>query len=241
MTSNKVKTLIVGLLAFLSLGSVFLLTKQPPLQRQTITPADVGQHKNETTHPGAEPKAEVIGDRSNPKEDPSNKISPNLNLVDAFEELNLPKVGTLAPPFKVLDAGGKTLSLEQFKKKSHLVLVFYQGYFCPVCGHQLEGFQAQLDAVKAEQATVLAISADNVPHAQQTVSEHGLSFSVIPDPKHELIELFGVANRAKSNIAWPSVLVLSKEGRVAMAFADKSGKRLTVEEVLPVLKKLNAK
>ena len=44
-------------------------------------------------------------------------------------DLNRIKVGQPAPDFSLEDAGGKTITLSEFRDKKTVVLVFYRGYW----------------------------------------------------------------------------------------------------------------
>lgn len=161
----------------------------------------------------------------------------NMALINPHEQLALLEKGTLAPHFEATDANGDKVALADYLGKEAVVMVFYQGHFCSVCASQLEGIQAKLQAFEALPAKVIAVSADTPEMARATVGEHGLNFPVIPDPQRQLIEQFGVANRAKANIAYPSVYVIGKNGRVQLAFADEAGRRMQADELLKALKR----
>ncbi len=162
----------------------------------------------------------------------------DLSKVNPYDRLHLLKQGTFAPDFSALSASGESIKLDDFQGKRNLVLIFYQGYFCEVCGAQLEQFQSELDKIHSLDTEVIAISADGQVNAAKTVGERGLGFPVIPDPEKRLIADFGVANIKRNNIAFPSVYVLNKEGRVAKTFADPTGKRAKPDDILSVLKNL---
>lgn len=173
-----------------------------------------------------------------PKGVVSGAVTPNLTRLDAYSLLNMPKVGATAPAFTVTDAEGQQVSLSDYVGQSHLALVFYQGYFCPVCGKQLEGMQAELDKIKAQGAQILAVSADDAEKAQKTAAERGLTFPVIPDPEKKLIDLFGVSNLAKEGIAWPAVIIIRQDGTVGYTYAHPKGIRMQAAELLTRLQAL---
>ena len=164
--------------------------------------------------------------------------SQNL-ILESF--INPPKVGTPAPRFLASDALGKDVSLKNFLGKKNVVIIFYSGNSCPVCGHQLENIQSHLKDFNTQEAQVLAISADESEQAQMTLGEHGLSFPIIPDPQRKLIKQFGVMNIKKKNKAWPSAFIIDKKGIVRMSYADASGKRLHSSDILPELSKITKK
>ena len=155
-----------------------------------------------------------------------------------FGALTLLKPGTWAPNFTAKDATGHPVSLGQFKGKRHVIIAFYQGVFCSVCAHQLESVQAQLATFKQHGIEVLAVSADEPADALKRQAESGLSFSVIADPQRKVIEAFGVANRTRHNIAYPTVYFINKEGKVAFAFADAMMMRMEAGQMLQKAKAL---
>jgi peroxiredoxin len=169
----------------------------------------------------------------------SSETSSQTPVLESF--IKPPKVGSLAPRFLASDALGKDVSLKQFLGKKNVVIIFYSGNSCPVCGHQLENIQSHLKDFNTQEAQVLAISADAAEQAKMTLGEHGLSFSVIPDPQRKLIKQFGVMNLKKHNKAWPSAFIIDKKGIVRMSYADASGKRLHSSDILPELSKITKK
>jgi peroxiredoxin len=168
-------------------------------------------------------------------------LSPDLSHTDAYEFLDPVQVGKPAPDFSVKTADGKHLRLADFKGKKNVVLVFYQGSFCSVCGAQLSNIQSHLSAFKDQDTDVIAISADDEAHAMQSIGEHGLTFNVVPDADKKIIKQYGVANVSKRGIAWPSLFVVDKKGIVQLSFASPEGHRLHSNEILPVLSKLTGK
>ncbi len=156
-----------------------------------------------------------------------------------FERLTLIRKGFLAPNFKTTDATGAPVSLEQYTGKHGLVVVFYQGEFCSVCAAQLAGIQAKLSEFKAKGVHVIAVSADAKAGALKRKGESGLTFPVVPDPQHKLINAFGVTNHTRENIAYPTVYFIDKKGRVADTFADAQMQRLQAPDILKRIDALN--
>ncbi len=168
-------------------------------------------------------------------------LSADVAHADAYDALRPIAIGKKAPDFTARTAEGKAIRLSEFKGKKNLVLVFYQGSFCSVCAAQLSNIQNHLSAFRAQDAEVIAISADDREHALQSVGEHGLTFNVVPDADKQIISRFGVANIAKKGIAWPSLFVVDKKGVVKLSYASEDGHRLHSNEILPVLSRLTGK
>ncbi|MEM0951746.1 MAG: peroxiredoxin family protein [Cyanobacteria bacterium P01_H01_bin.74] len=163
---------------------------------------------------------------------PLTSYSPRLDNTNAFAFIDLLAVGKQAPVFSAKSSSGKTIKLADYQNKKNVVLIFYQGSFCSLCEAQLSGIQKELSAFEAKETEVIAISADDMNHAKKRQGESGLSFPVLPDAEKKIIQRYGVANISKNNMAWPSVYIINKSGRVSFRYASKSGKRLQAEEIL---------
>ncbi len=216
LTSIK-RTAFVLLAALCSVGFVGYLSMQP--------------HHN-VAHALSKPKIE-LAERPSLGDTMMKQTNPHIFLSPV-------PVGQSAPDFKVKDASGKMVSLSGFKGKKNVVLIFYQGDFCRVCGAQLDNLQSNLKAFQDYDAEILAISSDPIEKARKTFGEHGLSFSVLPDEQLKIINQFGVPN-VKRNIAWPSVFIIDKAGIVKLSYADPDFKRLYSPELLKALEVITEK
>lgn len=161
-------------------------------------------------------------------------LSPIANgeLESGYERLELIEVGVPAPLVKAETADKKPFSNESYLGKEGLVLIFYQGSFCSVCQHQLESYQAKLGEFKKLGFAVAAVSADDIVEAKKRQGESGLTFPVLHDEAHAVIDAFGATNRTRHGIAYPVVYFLNKEGRVLLAYADPEMARLEAPDAL---------
>lgn len=216
---------LVAAFLVLAMGLVYALSSQSP---GTATP----------NAPAASSESPEVAEAS--------VFSPDLTKSkvtseDAYGLLTPPPVDSPAPDFIAKTADGKNIKLSDFKGKKNVVLVFYQGSFCSMCGAQLTNIQSHLADFKKQDAEIIAISADDEPHALQTLGEHGLTFNVVPDPKRQIIKTFGVRNASKQQIAWPSLFVVDKKGIIKLSFATRDGHRMHSNEILPVLSQITGK
>jgi len=239
---TQVRIGVVMISLCLAIGAVYALsTTSPPLKPSH----EIAQTPNQSVAPLSSPSA---GSASNehaqvattPGKMPVS-LSPDLSHTDAYEFLDPIPVGKAAPNFTATTAEGKTIKLSNYKGKKNLVLVFYQGSFCSVCGAQLTNLQNHLSNFKEQDAEIIAISADDKAHALQSVGEHGLTFPVVPDENKKVIHQFGIGNVSKHGIAWPSLFVVDKKGIVQLSFANQEGHRLHSNEILPVLAKITGR
>ncbi len=222
-----------------AMGVVYALTTSTPPGQSiggmaTGTGASTASSTASTTASSGTPVA-----AAGPSEPVS--LSPDLMHTDAYEFLDPVPVGRKAPDFTATTAEGKAIKLSDYRNQKNVVLIFYQGSFCSVCGAQLTNLQNHFSDFKAQDAEIIAISADDKVHAMQSVGEHGLTFPVIPDEGKKLIHDFGIPNVSKKGIAWPSAFVIDKKGVVQMSFANSEGHRLHSNEILPVLSKLTGR
>jgi len=219
--------LVVGFLA-LAAGLVYALSTNAPPERDEASRANG-------------PEIVTSGTTVASSGNQNAGASPDLTKVDPYQYLDPVTVGKKAPDFAAKTADGTPIKLSQFHGRKNLVLVFYQGSFCSVCGAQLTNIQSHIADFKAQDAEILAISADDTTHAAQTVGEHGLTFPVIPDAGKKIIGQYGIGNIVKKGIAYPSLFVVDKKGVVRLSFASPEGHRMHSNEILPVLAKITGK
>lgn len=134
--------------------------------------------------------------------------------------------GEIAPDFTLEDNQGKTVKLSAARGKTPVVLVFYRGYWCPFCGHQLSELRSLLK--KGEGVRLYAISVDPPATSKQfgeKIASDGkgaLGFPLLSDPQHRTIDAYGLLDPAYvgkkfEGIPHPAVYVIDKAGRVAFA------------------------
>lgn len=238
---SQVNVLIVVGLLVLSVGAVFKMSTNTPAPASAVA---ASFHKSDVygTAPAVNDEQATPPDKVLvvSKDEYDHALEPNPKKTDPYHFLHPVPQGKPAPDFTVKTAAGDTLKLSDFKGKKNVVLIFYQGNFCAICGKQLNNVQMHIADFRNQDAEVIAISADDIGHAQMTLGERGLSYNVVPDPNKDLIDLYGVRNTAK-NIAWPSVFIIDKKGLVVLSYAVEDGHRLHSGDILPILSKLTGK
>ena len=71
------------------------------------------------------------------------------------------KVGQTAPVFRALDADSNLFSIEDALINGPVVLIFYRGFWCPVCNEHLGSIQDSLAMIETTGAKVIAVSPEN--------------------------------------------------------------------------------
>lgn len=104
----------------------------------------------------------------------------NLQLAASGSAAGL-QLGDDAPRFVLPDQLGRALSLEEQLARGPVVLVFYRGDWCPYCNLTLRHLQAELGAIRAAGAELIAISPQAPSRALTLAEKHALEFPVLSD------------------------------------------------------------
>ena len=101
------------------------------------------------------------------------------------------KEGQKAPAFKGKDQNGNTVSLSDFKGQK-VVLYFYPEDDTPTCTVQDCNLRDNFSVLKKNGFVVLGISPDEEKKHKKFEAKYGLPFILIADPKHTIIDKYGV-------------------------------------------------
>jgi peroxiredoxin len=108
-------------------------------------------------------------------------------------------VGQMAPDFTLCDVENRSWNLRQKTADGPLVLIFYLGYSCNACVHNLCELNADLARFESLGAQVAAISGDRPELTQQRFEQFGsFGFTVLSDPDHAVAGQFGTYRPAGS-------------------------------------------
>ncbi len=111
------------------------------------------------------------------------------------------KKGETLPSFELTDASGKRVSSEKLLLNGPLVISFYRGGWCPYCNVELRALQKVLPEIKANSATLLAISPELPDHSLSTQKKNELEFSVLSDPGNQVAKKFGLVFELDTRLA----------------------------------------
>ncbi len=166
------------------------------------------------------------------------------------------KKSTQAPNILTKDISGKAVDLYSDLALGKVVLVFYRGGWCPYCNTQLHQLQQQLmPKLKGKKVKVYAISVDKVDEGLNTQNKHGLSFSIISDPKGHILKSYGVefkvpklmlkkfethnidiegaSGEVHHLIATPAIFVIGADKTIKFSYANKNYKvRAKIRDIL---------
>lgn len=102
-----------------------------------------------------------------------------------------PKIGNLAPNFKLQDQDGNTVELKQFKGKNPVVLFFYPKAMTPGCTLQACGIRDTKAELEKRGVVVFGISPDPVARLPKFIEKQGLNFSLLSDEDHAVADKYG--------------------------------------------------
>ena len=120
-------------------------------------------------------------------------------------------VGDRAPDFELPNASGKRVKLSALLEHGPVVVTWYRGAWCPYCNIALRGFQKVLPEIKAEGASLVAVSPQTPDNSLTTVEKDGLGFEVLSDRGNKVAHTFGVAYKV------PAVVVEQLKGRLDLS------------------------
>ncbi len=168
------------------------------------------------------------------------------------------KVGDKAPDFELPDASGNKVKLPNLLKNGPVVVTWYRGGWCPYCNIALRGFQKVLPEIKAEGASLVALSPEVPDKTAETSQKDKLEFEVLSDAGNKAAHAFGVAYKLPPNLAVAmktrlmsfngddslelplgATYVIDREGVIRYAFVDGDyRKRAEPSDVLAALRAL---
>jgi thioredoxin-dependent peroxiredoxin len=127
----------------------------------------------------------------------------------------LPTVGQVAPGFTLPSQDGSEISLESFRGK-WVVLYFYPKDMtsgCTIEAHNFQRDQAQFDAANA---VILGVSVDTPDSHKQFCTKEGLTFRLLADPEHKVVEAYGsLGNYLGIKIANRHTFLIDPAGKIA--------------------------
>ncbi|KXU88648.1 peroxiredoxin [Caballeronia megalochromosomata] len=154
------------------------------------------------------------------------------------------KPGDSAPEFTAqASLGGNVYdySLADALKKGPVVLYFYPAAFTKGCTIEAHEFAEAVDQYKAEGATVIGVSHDNIDTLKKfSVSECRSKFPVAADEDSKIIKSYDASMPMKSTMANRVSYVIAPDGKVIYEYTSLSPDQ-HVANTLQALRDWNAK
>jgi peroxiredoxin Q/BCP len=104
--------------------------------------------------------------------------------------------GDPAPDFSLLDADEQPVTLMSLRGR-RVVVYFYPAALTPGCTTQACDFRDNLTVLNGAGLAVVGISPDAPDKLRKFRDEHGLTFPLLSDPDHRVLEAFGAWGEKK--------------------------------------------
>jgi peroxiredoxin Q/BCP len=125
------------------------------------------------------------------------------------------QAGTSAPNFSLPSQEDTQVSLSQYKGK-WVVLYFYPKDMTTGCTIEAHNFQRDMAKYDALNAVILGVSLDTVESHKTFCTKDSLTFKLLADPDHKVIDAYGVPLMAHGDTKFASrdTFLISPEGKV---------------------------
>lgn len=134
------------------------------------------------------------------------------------------EVGSQAPEFTLNDSNREKLSLESFRGKKNVLLVFYPFAFSGICTGELCQVRDELAEYQNDKVQVLGVSVDTPFSLKAWADQQGYQFPLLSDfwPHGEVAKAYGVFNEA-GGLANRGTFLIDTEGIVRFAEVNQPG------------------
>jgi len=124
--------------------------------------------------------------------------------------------GAKAPEFSLPSQEDTNVSLSQYKGK-WVVLYFYPKDMTTGCTIEAHNFQRDLPKYEALNAVVLGVSLDTVESHKTFCTKDSLTFKLLADPDHKVIDAYGVPLMTHGDMKFASrdTYLISPDGKIA--------------------------
>jgi peroxiredoxin Q/BCP len=127
--------------------------------------------------------------------------------------------GATAPSFTLPSQDNSPISLAEYKGK-WVVLYFYPKDFTGGCTLEAHNFQRDLEKYKAANAVILGVSLDTADSHKSFCTKESLSFKLLADPEHKVVDAYGVPVRTvqmpsgSATIAMRQTFLIDPSGKI---------------------------
>jgi peroxiredoxin len=129
-------------------------------------------------------------------------------------------VGSVAPDFTAIDAGGRQFRLSDLRSRP-VLLKFYRGFWCPYCVAELEQLNRYAAEFEKLGVSLIAVSSDRADELEPFARKHNWGIRLLADPELAIHRLYNVQSRKFTpkrgpfrDLAIPTTILLDKDGRV---------------------------
>jgi thioredoxin-dependent peroxiredoxin len=145
--------------------------------------------------------------------------------------------GATAPSFTLPSQDNSPISLTDYKGK-WVVLYFYPKDMTKGCTIEAHNFQRDLSKFEADNAVILGVSVDTVDSHKQFCTKDGLTFHLLADPDHKVVDEYGsLGHFGAFTIANRNTFLIDPHGKIVKVWTKVDPSHHS-EEVLAALSEL---
>ena len=181
------------------------------------------------------------------------------SLKTAGIEENVIQPGSKAPTFRLVNAMGFMVSLEDLLRHGSVVISFYRGSWCPYCNEEIKALHENLPKIHEQGANLVAISPELPDNSLSLIEKMNLKFEVLSDRHNMVARQYGVVFKLSEEIKkiylehfeldlaiingdgkWelpiPATFIVDRHGTIAEVFADSDyTKRMEPHSIIDAL------
>ena len=169
--------------------------------------------------------------------------------------------GDNAKDFVLKNAKGEDIRLYDLLKKGKVVLTWYRGGWCPYCNVALGQLQEVLPQIKAEGATLVALTPELPDYSLSTQEKNELEFEVLTDLNNDVARAYGIVftldaktgkyyeeklqlsvrnATSSSELPVPATYIIDSKGKIRYAYINPDYKqRVDVKTLIKELKQID--
>ena len=148
-------------------------------------------------------------------------------------------LGNPAPYISLKAHTGEDISLEQFKGKQNVLLIFYPLDFSPTCSMQLPEFSAMKSDFAALETVIFGVNRDSTWAHKAWAKEYGIQIPLLSDMTLTAAKAYGVALEERG-ISQRATFLIDKAGTVVLEYVETNAGEFTLhaDDVLEKVKTL---
>ena len=105
------------------------------------------------------------------------------------------EVDVVAPMFSALTEDSTEFSLDEALEKGPVVMIFYRGFWCPVCNKHLSQIQDSLKMIEKTGAKVIAVSPEKPEYLDKMAEKTGAEYTLVYDVGYKISDAYDVTFR----------------------------------------------
>jgi len=130
----------------------------------------------------------------------------------------MPAAGQVAPTFTLPSQDGSQIALDSFHGK-WVVLYFYPKDMTQGCTIEAHNFQADQDKYTKANAAIVGVSVDSVDSHQKFCTTENLTFKLLADEKHEVVNTYGSTQKfGDTEVAARNTFLVDPQGVIRKVF-----------------------